>query len=247
MRTLFLLFLAFFTTVASAQDRSQIWFSAGVKREVAKNITAGVGTNARIAMVGSLQTLFQEASIKSEHIKWFRPSIDYRFITSYERNGNYVNSQRLNFNADFRGKISDFKFGTRFRYQIYLGDFIATGTDLDPSFRIKPYVDWSIPDTRFTAGLSTEFFYNPQNGQFGDRFNRTRFGASLNIDLPNSNELDITYYYGRRYNTNNPYQENIVSLEYTYEWKTAKQKEEKNKKSKKKSDEEEKPRSIRTL
>lgn len=216
-----------------AQDRAEIWLGAGIKREIFNDLTAGFQTNARISTTGTWQTLFQEVSLKSEHIKWFRPSIDYRFIASHEDNGNTVYGNRLNFNADFRHKISDFKFGARGRYQIFLGDFVLTGTDLDPSFRIKPYVAWEIPDTRFTPEFSTEFFYNPQNGPTGDRFNRVRYGLSLNIDLPNSQELGLTYYYGRRFNTGNPYNEHLFSIEWSYEWKTDEQKA---KKKKKKSD-----------
>jgi hypothetical protein len=40
-----------------------------------------------------------------------------------------------------------------------------------------------------------------------------------NVDLPGPHELGITYYYGRKFNTGNPYQEHLLSLEYTFEWK----------------------------
>jgi len=209
---------------ARAQDRSQVWFGAGIKREVARDVVMGVQTNARIRTDGALQTLFQELSIKSEHLKWFRPSVDYRFITSYDKNGNTDYSHRLNFNADFRYKIKEVKVGARGRYQMFLGNAILTGTDLDPSFRIKPYVEWTIPKTRFTPEFSTEFFYNPANGPVGDRFNRVRFGLTLGIDLPGPNTLGLTYYYGKRFNTGNPYNEHILSLEYGFEWKKAKEK-----------------------
>lgn len=232
MRSLFLLCSCLILLKGYAQDRAEIWMGAGIKREIVNNLSAGFQTNARVNTDGVWQTLFQELSLKSEHIKWFRPSVDYRFIASYAKNGNTVYSNRLNFNADFRHKINDYKFGARARYQIFLGDYVLTGTDLDPSLRIKPYLSWTIPNTRFTPEISTEFFYNPQNGPTGDRFNRVRYGLSVGIDLPNSNELGFTYYYGRRFNTGNPYQEHLFSIEYGYEWKTNRQKEKKkNKKS----------------
>jgi len=225
---------------AHAQDRSEVWFGAGVKSELVKDLMFGVQTNARVRTDGRLQTLFQEVSIKSEHIKWFRPSVDYRFIASYAKNGNTDYGNRINLNADFRHKFGDVKTGVRGRYQLFLGNALLTGTDLDPSFRIKPYVEYTIPKTRFTPEVSAEFFYNPQNGPTGDRFNRIRLGLSLGIDLPGPNTLGLTYYYGKRFNTGNPYNEHIFSLEYSYEFK-------KDKDKKKKSKPVSKSKSIRSL
>lgn len=209
-------------SAAHAQVRSQVWFGAGFEREILPHIVAGFQTNARISTAGPLQTLFQEASIKSEHLKWFRPSIDYRFITSYAKNGNPTYLSRLNFNADFRRKFKDVKVGVRVRYQMIIGNAALTGTDLDPALRMKPYVEWSIPKTRFSPAFSTELFYNPAFGEFGRQFNRVRFGLGTSIDLAGPNTLGITYYFGRKYNVSNPYTEHILSLEYNYEWKKAK-------------------------
>jgi hypothetical protein len=227
-----------------AQNREELWLGAGIKREVVKDLDAGFSTNMRINSDGNVQVLFQELSLKSSHISWCRPSVDYRLINSYAQNGNTTLSNRLNFNLDFRTKVKEVKLGTRFRYQIYLGDFVATGTDLDPSFRIKPYAEWKIPKTRLIPEASVEFFYNPQNGPLGDRFNRVRYGLGTGIDLPHSQELGIKYYFGQRFNTNRPYYEHLLTLDYTYEWKT---KAEKDKKAAKRVRPLEKTRTIRTL
>lgn len=205
-----------------AQTRSQIWLGAGIEREVVPHFVVGFQTNARIQTAGPLQTLFQEVSVKSEHLKWFRPSIDYRFINSYAKNGNTTYMSRLNFNADFRKKFKDVKVGMRARYQMIIGTASLTGSDLDPALRIKPYVNWAIPKTRFTPEFSTEVFYNPAFGEFGRQFNRIRFGIGTTIDLPGPNTLGLTYYFGRKYNVSNPYTEHLFSLEYTYEWKSGK-------------------------
>ncbi len=154
---------------------------------------------------------------------WFRPSVEYRIVTSYDSRGNYSNSHRVNVNLDFRMKVQDFKIGTRLRYQGYLGggSAAAGGSDLAPAYRIKPYVEWS-NKSRFTPEVSTEFFYNPVPGPVGNRFNRVRYGLTLNIDAKGPNDLSLTYYYGRKFNTGKPYSENILSLEYSFEWKKAK-------------------------
>ncbi|HLP54985.1 MAG TPA: DUF2490 domain-containing protein [Fluviicola sp.] len=219
-RLLVLLCLA--GSTAYAQDRSEIWLGAGIKREVVKDVIFGVQTNMRIRTDGKLETLFQEVSVKSEHLKWFRPSVDYRFITSYADNGNPTYSNRFNVNTDFRKKIKEVKVGFRARYQLVIGSGTGSGSDLDPALRLKPYVEYEIPKTRFSPGFSVEFFYNPVFGEFGQRFNRVRFGLGTDIDLPGPNTLSFTYYYGRKYNTGNPYAEHLISLEYGFEWKKKK-------------------------
>lgn len=212
-------------SMAFAQDRAELWLSAGVKREVAKNLVAGANTNLRVNYMGSLQTLYQEVSLKSEYLSWLRPSVEYRLITSYDRVGNYTNTNRLNINLDFRGKYEDLKYGVRLRYQTFIGSGTTSGGgDLDPSYRIKPHVSWEPKNARITPEISTEWFYTTTNSPTGNRFNRVRFGLTGNINLPGSNELSVTYYYGRKFNTGNPYNEHLLSLEYTFDWKPSKKK-----------------------
>lgn len=219
MRRLVALVAVFIGFSSFAQDRGEFWFAAGLKREVAKNIVAGANTNLRVSYTGQLRTLYQEISVKSEHLDWFRPSIEYRLITSYDERGNYMNSNRLNINLDFRHKIEDLKLGTRLRYQMNLGSGAGGGGDLDPSYRFKPYFSYEPKGWKVTPEISAEWFYTTTNSPVGNRFNRFRGGISANINLPGSNELGVTYYYGRKYNTGNPYSEHLLSLEYTFDWK----------------------------
>lgn len=219
---LFLFVFCALSLSSYAQDRSEIWFGVGAKREVAKDLIVGVQTNMRLQTSGNVQTLFQEIGIKSEHLKWFRPSIDYRFITSYGLNGNTTYSSRFNINADFRQKVKEVKIGIRARYQLVIGSGSSSGNDLDPAFRIKSYVEYMIPKTRFTPEFSAELFYNPVYGQFGRQFNRVRFGLGTTIDLPGPHTLAITYYYGNKFATKIPYSEHLFSLEYSFEWRKAK-------------------------
>jgi len=221
MRLLLFVFCAF-SLSSHAQDRSEIWFGVGAKREVAKNLIVGAQSNLRLQTSGNVQTLFQEIGIKSEHLKWFRPSIDYRFITSYADNGNTTYSSRFNLNADFRQKVKDIKLGIRMRYQLVIGGGSTASGDLDPAFRIKPYMEYAIPKTRFTPEFSAELFYNPVYGQFGRQFNRVRLGFGTSIDLPGPHTLSVTYYYGNKFATKSPYSEHLFSLEYSYEWRKPK-------------------------
>lgn len=219
MKKLIVIFSLLFSVVSFGQDRGEFWFAAGVKTQVAKKFMAGANTNVRINYYGSLQTLYQELSLKSEHLEWFRPSIEYRLITSYDKRGNYSNSNRVNINLDFRHKIDNLKFGARFRIQTNIGRSTGGGSDLDPALRFKPYLAYDKKDWIITPEVSTEFFYTTANSATGDRFNRMRIGLTGNVDLPGPHELGITYYYGRKFNTGNPYQEHLLSLEYTFEWK----------------------------
>lgn len=204
--------------------RGQFWFSAGVKREIKHDFEVNLNTNLRLDNFGQLATLYQEASLKYTQLDWLKPSVEYRIVTDYDERGNYDNSHRLNFNTDFRHKVKQIKFGARLRYQMYLGGYTSTGGDLDPSFRIKPHVQWDRPKSKITPGASVEFFYNPVNEPYGRTWNRIRYGLKLDFNLPGSNEIGVTYYYGQKFNAKNNYNEHVLSLEYTFEWKKPKKK-----------------------
>lgn len=220
-----LLYFSFFLMMCfrlHGQTRTALWLSGEVSREIVKDISVNFNTNVRFVDPGGLNTLYQEVGVKYNGIKWLKPSIDYRLVTNYDDRDNYSNSNRLNFNLDFRHKIKDFRGGVRFRYQMYLSNQLGTGSDLDPSFRIKPYISWVNSKKKFIPQLSVEFFYNPVYGEFGRSFNRIRFGAGVEIDLPNKQSLEITYYFGNKFLANNPYYEHILSLGYAFEWKKSK-------------------------
>lgn len=207
-------------TFAQAQYRSQLWLTAGVTTEPVKDWNAGVSSCYRLNTAGfSPATWYQEFSVKYSGFKWVRPSIDYRFISDWQKNGSIQNTHRLNFNVDFRSKLKRFRPGVRFRYQQLLGNFVLTGTDLDPAMRIKPYLTFLPKKGRVQPTVSAEFFYNPLFGEFGQRFNRVRLGLSAEIDLKGPNQLEVTYYFGKRFNTDKLYTEHLLSLEYTFEWK----------------------------
>lgn len=225
--TILSLFLVCCTAAWSQSTRGQFWFSAGVSRKIKYDLEVNLNTNLRLNDYGQVKTLYQEASLKYSKLDWFKPSVEYRLVTNYDEYRIFDHSHRLNFNADFRHKVDQIKFGARFRYQMYIGGFVTTGGDLDPSFRIKPYLEWDKPKSKITPKIGVEFFYNPVYGPYGRRFDRVRYSASLDFNLPGSNELSLTYYFGQKFNAKNNYREHILSLEYTYEWKKAKKKKKK--------------------
>lgn len=219
MRRLAIVFALTLAGSSFAQDRTECWLSAGVKHKINSDFTVGLGTNARFRWDGKVETLFQDVSLKYTHFKWVRPSLEYRLITDYDIVGNYTLANRLNMNLDFKKGIEKFDLGLRFRYQTNLGGSSnSSGGDLDPSLRIKPSVSYKLKG-RVQPSLSAEFFYNPVNEALGKRFNRARYGLTAEIDLPGPNELSVTYYYGRKFNTGKPYQEHLLSLEYGFEWR----------------------------
>lgn len=222
MKTLIFSCSLFLFGTLQAQDRGELWFGAGISREVKPKLTVAVQTNLRTSYTLGVQTWFNELSVKSTHLGWFRPSVDYRLITSFDALRNSLTLQRLNLNFDFRGKLKDFRPGIRFRYQFFLGNGVAIGNDLDPSFRIKPYVSYKIDGKRLSPTLSAEYFYDPSNGPVGRRFNRQRYGLGTDIDLPGPNEGNVTLYYGKKFNTGNPYNEFLLSFEYNFDWKKKK-------------------------
>lgn len=223
MKTLLIACTLLYCSNSFSQDRGEFWLGAGASRDVKKDLTVSFQTNLRTSYTLGVQTWYNELGIKSTHLGWFRPSLDYRLITSFDKLRNSTLTNRLNLNFDFRGKLNNFRPGIRFRYQFFLGNSQSVGSDLDPSFRIKPYVIYKIDGKRLSPSLSAEYFYDPSYGPTGRRFNRQRYGLGSDIDLPGSNEASVTLYYGRKFNTGNPYNEYLISLEYNFDWKKDKE------------------------
>jgi hypothetical protein len=209
-----------FTTFA--QDRGELWIGAGVSKKIVPNTILSFQSNLRASFTMGPQTVFQELGLKSEHLDWLQPAIDYRLVTNFDNLGNATTTNRLNFNATFKYKLGALRPSLRFRYQTFIGNFNATGTDLDPSFRLKPSLKYKINDSRIQPSIGAEFFYDLGYGPTGRRFNRQRYGLGAEVDLPGSNELAVTMYYGRKFNTGNPYNEFLFSIEYNFELKKKK-------------------------
>lgn len=216
MKYLAILAFALFGTIAYSQHEFQVWTEVGVSGKVVKRLGWSADINSRFGASG-LETFFPQIGFKYKVKKWFRPSIDYRFILDKDRYGNMLSGHRINFNANFEKGVDRFEIDARFRYQ-YAFNRLGNSTDFDPdldqAFRLKGAVKYDVDNSIFTPLMSAELFYNPQFGP-DQGFSKIRlaFGTSFELDGPHKvsakYQLDKRFEYGRDLR-------HVISVSYGY-------------------------------
>jgi len=219
LRFLFLipfLFLSLFSF--TQQNYFQFWLETGIKGKINKNIEYAVDWNNRFGNY-NLQTTFGQASIKYKFKKWLKPSIDYRYISDRQANSNYSSNHRLNFNLQFSKTKKRLDLGLRLRYQ-YSFSQLLFGTyepEFDESFRFKPSLSYDINNFPLTPQISTEFFYDPNNYELGNRFSKIRYSASCALDLKGPHKVEFGYIFDQQIELETPLNRHIINLNYTYQ------------------------------
>lgn len=223
--TIFFLGLVLCLNAFGQSTSFQIWTETGIRGKISKKIDWNISLTNRFQDV-NLVTLFPQVGIKYKVVDWFKPSIDYRFIANREDNGNYTNNHRINFNVQLEKEIKRFSFGFRFRYQY---SFRGLTTNYEPEFdnaiRLKPSFVYDVKGSLFSPVLSSEFFYNPSFGLFGQRFTRIRTFIGLDVNLKGPHELQIGYFFDKKINLPKLENRNVLNLQYTYSLNGKKKKE----------------------
>lgn len=218
-----LIFLPFFVL---SQNEGKVWTEVGIGGKITKDLEWGADLTTRFGSYG-LETFFPQASFKYKVTKWFRPSIDYRFIADREVEGYYTFSNRINLNTEFRYNFDRLYLKSRIRYQ-YAFNRLSNSASYDPEFdqaiRFKLEGKYDINDFFLSPVLSGELFYDPQYGPYGQRINKLRAFAGVELDLNSPHSISAGYLYDTRINLPNPRVRHVLSLGYSYDlgWEDSK-------------------------
>ncbi|MDX1651727.1 MAG: DUF2490 domain-containing protein [Brumimicrobium sp.] len=220
------LFISLFVLLNnSVVGQNRFWFSSGVKTTLfSEDLDADVSMHARIFDNGRYDKIFPELSFKYKVNKWFSPSFDYRYVflqsrTSAERS----HGHRVNFNLNTDFDYDRFDFQGRIRAQYRVTRLVQNSSsgyepDFDTAVRFRARVKYDIKGSKIDPQIDSEFYYNPTLGPFGRQFTKHRFGAGIDINLPNKHELSITYRYDFEFNVPNPVRAHILSLSHSWEY-----------------------------
>jgi hypothetical protein len=222
----FTLFVSFF---GNSQIDHELWFSGGAKYSVNKKLDLSGELNFRMEPV-VLNTFFTEMTAKYKVTKWFKPSIDYRFVLDRNKYSNYKLSHRANFNANFGKKWNRFDFGLRARYQATLSRVRtpeSSFSDLAPGFRLKPSVVYDINNSIISPLLASEFFYRNTETD-GLYLNKLRFSAGAEFEMIGPYNVTLKYMYGMALHAEK--YEHILSFSFKRKYKSEKAKKKKKKK-----------------
>ncbi len=226
-----LCFVLFATTFGRTQIDHELWLSGGAKYKMTKKLDLSAELNLRMEPV-VLNTAFTEFTAKYQVKKWFKPSIDYRWVLDRNKYGNYKFSQRANFNANFETTWNRFEFGLRARVQTTLSRVRtpeSTFSDLAPGFRLKPEILYDINNSFISPVISTEFFFS-ESDLGGIFMNKLRFSAGADFEMIGPYNVSLKYMYGMSLYT--PKYEHLVSFSFTRKYKSAKAKKKDDKKKK---------------
>lgn len=217
MRYLVLLAFAFVGVSAYSQHEFQVWTELGTSGKAAKDLSWSVDLNSRFGASG-LETFFPQVGLEYKVKKWFRPSIDYRFVLDKDKYGNMLSGHRINVNANFEKGVDRFKLEGRLRYQYAfkrLGGSEDFDPDLDQVVRIKGDVQYDIDNSIFSPLFSAELFYTPEYMDRGFSKIRLAFGTALELDGPHKlsakYQLDKSFEYGKNLR-------HVISISYGYKF-----------------------------
>jgi len=213
-----LAFIIFFLAgvSANAQHETMVWTEVGVSGKIMKRLKGSFEINSRFGASG-LETFFPQLGFKYKVEKWFRPSIDYRFILDKDRYGNMLSGHRINFNANFEERVERFELEGRVRYQYSFNRLASSESfdpDLDQAWRFKGEVKYDIDNSFFSPLLSTELFYNPRFGE--DRgFDKIRIAVGTSLELDGPHKVSVKYQLDKRFEFGRDLR-HVLSVSYGY-------------------------------
>lgn len=216
-------FLAFATCLlfgvsAHSQHEFQVWTEVGTSGKVMSRLSWAVDLNSRFGAAG-LETFFPQVGFEYKVKKWFRPSIDYRYILDKDKYGNMLSGHRINLNGNFEKGVDRFDLSARLRYQYAfnrLGGSTSFDPDLDQAFRLKGAVKYDINNSIFTPLFSTELFYNPQYGP-DKGFSKIRLSIGTSLELDGPHKFSIKYQIDKRFEYGRDLR-HVMSVSYGYKF-----------------------------
>ncbi len=218
MKYLAFLAITFFSVSAYSQHEFQVWTEVGTSGEVVKGLDWAVDLNSRFGTAG-LETFFPQVGLEYKVKKWFRPSIDYRYILDKDKYGNMLSGHRINLNANFEERFGRFDIDGRLRYQYAFNRFGAStdfDSDLNQAFRLKGAVKYDINNSIFTPLFNAELFYNPQFG-VDQGFSKIRLAVGTSLELDSPHKFSIKYQIDKRLEFGKDLR-HVMSVSYGYKF-----------------------------
>jgi len=216
MKSLATFILCILVTFFSEAQDFELWNAVGTSYKINDRISLSASFSSRVGD-RKVKTFFPEVTVKYKIVKWVHISMDYRLVSKRDDLGNYLGANRINFNAKLRHSYKRLKYSCRVRYQMSSrgGGNQAYESDFDEAFRFKPAIKYNIRKSIFEPFFGLDFFYNPTNGVFGNRFDKVRYGIGTSVELGDAHDLDVSFKLDQRFNSGNNGHKLIFALAYT--------------------------------
>jgi hypothetical protein len=220
VKRLLFVFTSLFVSAAaySQQSIGMLWADVGVKGQFTKDLEYGVSFTSRVSAPPN-QTFFPQVTLKYKVTKWLKPSIDYRGIYALDKYGNFLFSNRLNFNTEFKYAKKRLDLRARVRYQYSFNTLSSSSgydAEFDQAVRLKTQFQYDLNNSFLSPLLSFELFYNPAFGPSGRQFSKYRGFAGVALELDGPHDISVGYMIDHQLNAYNPLTKHILSASYTY-------------------------------
>lgn len=188
---------SFIPILSFGQTSGQIWSEIGVKGKISKKLDWGLEVNTRFGSKDGVETFFPQASLKYKITKWFRPSIDFRYILDQDRFGNFQPANRLLVNANFEKDINkrlSVEFRARYQYEFARwSNNSGYEQSISQIVRLKPEVSYSFKNSIFRPYLNSEVYYYLE--PYNPHFSKLRIGVGTDLKIDDPLSIGIGYIY----------------------------------------------------
>lgn len=212
------LFLGVSLSSFGQNDELMAWTKIGLRGDIIKKADWMFDINTRFNSDG-VATFFPQAGVEYKVAKWFKPSVEYRFLVDKNKYSNYKSSHRLNVNASFKGNLRRFSLAARLRYQYAFTQFGAPESydaDFDQAIRWKPSISYKIKKSIFVPTVSAEFFYNPEIGYEGRQFTKVRLAVGTKLEFDGPHTMSVKYQLDKRFHDYSAGLRHVIALSYEF-------------------------------
>gem|GEM_PF-601858 len=229
--------LLFFSFSAVAQFNDfQTWTSVGLKTDISKKFSAGLGVQLRMTNNSTLPgSVIMDPDLTFKINKYLRIGAAYRF--TFKMGNDKENTTRHRYNIDLEGRKKFDKLTLKLR-----AGFQKGFTDLVYNENREPYSYPAYNRNKLSIDYQVNKIWNPYaefelflplNDPRQRNLDRYRLTLGSSFDLKNRNELNGYFRIQKELNTANPETDFIIGIGYAYDLKIKKKKDKDTKKDKK--------------
>lgn len=225
-----LIFAFGYTSAQTNEDQSssiaESWIGAGINYKPTKSLTLGLEEQLRLKSQDKLyNSSFTELNASYKLIKGLKAGIGYRYINSYDDQGNVQGPEthhRMHYRLGYKTGINDLDLGLRLQYQ---NRREQSNEDVTPKqrWRVRTDMEYNIGNWKFDPKMSFELLYDLDEDP-DDRENKYRLSIGSSYKINKSMDLEFRYMYENGLGSTLETVPHVLRLNFTYTIKKKKNK-----------------------
>lgn len=217
MRRLICFFAITLSVSAFGQHEFEAWTKVAADGDIVADLSWSGSINTRFGNRG-VNTFFPQVGLEYKVQKWFRPSIEYRYIMDQDKYTNFSAMHRINFNATFKAEIDRLSINSRLRYQYAFnrGSVENFNPDFDQAIRLKVAGKYNIKGNPITPLASYELFYDPSFSATGPSLSKMRVAIGASFKINKKQKVAAKYQLDKRFMSFDENVRHVLAVSYSY-------------------------------